>query len=906
MPRPSHFPVQALSPEPRAPQPSPDLYEWRFAEEGAVYLTAVDQVLTDPVVVSRLESRPEVTAGAVRTAMQARAAVERTLELAPRVHGLAGRTLERHRQLAAEIRDARSRLAQPQAAPDDPHGPLGALRTIGRLLSEQIVSVSIVLYAGLHLWALHLRGNRWLLRLADELSTGPVRQVTLEVIEALLGEDPRSVLVYDGYQGLRARRDARFFVQSACAGQLARKLALIDSGTIALSGPRGVGKTTLLNAASGLLRPDEPQDADGPDLVIHVAVPAAYTPYDFVLSALVGVTEEYLRRAGRPVPDFSRLSGFARLRQHAAGTVRRAGRWLLFALPALGLLVLGAAAGARAWWAEGYGPDFLLDTTQHAARPLAREATALWQGRWVLACAVAVSLGALLWGLRPAGLLHPYRRPVGIRRIGRVLVGALGFLLVLLAAATCVSEYAHLLRELFIPPPVRLGKYAVLVVCLPFFIPPFLLVSAMSEWPAVTPPWLLKNTAGAALCVALAWLTVDVTRPYVFDAQNPARLAVFVTGWALVAAAWRGPPGRRTGNQDLARRCLNQLYRLRTVQGTSATLNLAPAPLFGSAHASSLTSVAPNFPQLVAEFRDLVGAVAQELGDEPDPGRVFLCVDELDRMGTPEQARTFLAEIKAVLGVPKVYCLVSVAEDVSAGFVRRGMPHRDTTDSTFDDVVHVRPLTLAESKEVLDARVKGLPGPYAVLAHALSGGIPRDLIRYALGLVELRESTPYVELRDIALLMLAEELSDTLAGFRVLLAAHPWTPGSASVLLGYQLLTERLDAADPAGYDELVAALREFVTPAIGSPTEEPAAAARQTVDEGRAYAAYVLTLLEVFTPAGFEQRSEQVAARSPDGSGQRLADMRAQLAVSPYSALLLIGRVRRAWDLPELDPPGV
>lgn len=303
----------------------------------------------------------------------------------------------------------------------------------------------------------------------------------------------------------------------------------------------------------------------------------------------------------------------------------------------------------------------------------------------------------------------------------------------------------------------------------------------------------------------------------------------------------------------------------------------------------------------MAEFRDLVGAIADELTTKSSGGHVFLCIDELDRMGTPEQARTFLGEIKAILGIPRIYCLVSVAEDVSAGFVRRGLPHRDTTDSTFDDVVHVRPMTVTESVAILAERVPGLPRPYAVLAHALSGGIPRDLIRCALGLVELRQSTAYVELPDIALLMLAEELSDTLAGFRTLLAAQSWTPESAPVMVGHRLLAERLDAATPQSADQLIAVLGAFARhPAVGEAALPEGT--RSLIAEARSYVAYVLTLLQIFTPTGFDQRSGVVEAGEPDGSAQRLADMRLELAVSPYSALVLIERVRRAWGLPSLS----
>ena len=73
----------------------------------------------------------------------------------------------------------------------------------------------------------------------------------------------------------------------------------------------------------------------------------------------------------------------------------------------------------------------------------------------------------------------------------------------------------------------------------------------------------------------------------------------------------------------------------------------------------------------------------------------------MDRLGTDTQALAFLREIKAILGVPRVYYLISVAEDVGAAFVRRGLPHRDVTDSSLDDIVHVQPRTNVSVVEFL-------------------------------------------------------------------------------------------------------------------------------------------------------------------------------------------------------------
>ncbi|MFZ3494776.1 hypothetical protein ACODT5_16425 [Streptomyces sp. 5.8] len=926
--------MTAIATPPEAEAPLPPFRGWRYAAEAAVYRNGVEELLAEPAVVDRLQIRPEVTADAVRAAMHGTAVVERVLLLARVDHEAVVSALDWRTRQRRRLARARAQLGLEPATVATllmVVGMLASLNGSGGFWSTSQVAAAVAACAvGAWLWRrprarrqlrimpvyIRCRLGAWvsasyvdgaLQRLAAELNARSMRQVLLEVIEALLGDDPHSVLMYDGYHGLRARRDSRFFVRSLCAVQLARKLSLIDGGTIALSGPRGVGKTTLLDAVSSLLRPATAETAK-PDLVIRVAVPAAYTPYDFLLSCLVGVCEQYLQRSGQPVPDFTRLSGFVRLGRRARSLARRTGRWLLFALPATALLVLGAAVTVRGWWGGRRSAfmSFAADGEQNAAHVV----DGLWRGHYVVVSLMIAWTSLFVWGLRTPGRL---RRFLGLReerRAGWVLLWALGWVLVatpvldvLVAVYDAVDIVPDRTSRMGLPPNGLTAFLAVLLV--PLFV--FLLVTS-SDFPrrlTVRDRLLVAITLAGLACIGFMQLS-PTTRPAVTDPENPGRLTLLLLGLVLVRCSFEGRK-QQEKQSDLTRRCLDQLFRLRTVQGTSAALNLASGTPFGSAHGSTLSTVPPNFPQLVAEFRAMMEAIAQELGEQGD-GRVFLCIDELDRMATPAQARTFLGEVKAILGVPRVYCLVSVAEDISAGFVRRGMPHRDSTDSAFDDVVHIRPMTHAESVAILEERVPRLPLPYATFAHALSGGIPRDLIRYALGLVELRQSTLYVELRDIALVMLADELSDTLAGFRTLLAAQPWTAETAPVMVDYRILTEQLDAARPQQADDLIRALQDFAAPAVpvvpgaaGPDDRALPETTRPLVAEARAYVAYVLTLLQIFTPADFSRRRDDVEQADPDGSVQRLADIRLELAVSPYSALVLADRVRRAWGLTPL-----
>ncbi|MER5584826.1 hypothetical protein ABT090_24765 [Streptomyces asoensis] len=906
---------------------------WRYASEAAAYQRSIETILEEQSISDRLLSRPEVTADAIRVAMQAPAAIDRALTLSDEI-------LVATRQALDEKTKTRRKQARARAEAGLEPASLVALAyglffPVGLLGGDALwpagwVLLILALVTGVlgswlwrrpsaqrHIWSAVVRATspfeQWLDKKAAEralekleaqFSTHSARQALLEVITALLGEDPHSVLMYDSAQGLRARKVDNFFVLSAAGKQLARKLSLLDGGTIALSGPRGSGRTTLLRAGPHLLRTGIHSDvASGPDLVVTVDVPAAYVPYDFVLSFFVGVCEQFLKRSGHAVPDFTRLSGLVRWRQHAAGLVRRSFRWLLFAVPAAALLILGAASAARGWWADhssGVG-SWAVDGMRETVDVM----TAVWQGRYSIACLAIVYAGVVVWLLRPPGRL---RRLLGLgpqSRIGRILVMILGLFLLLFPIVD------GLLDLLLTPNFRQLDEPEAALLYLPLItlIVVFLWLSGRPRRLKIRDRLMLAVTVSVVSAGGVL-TAFPLGRSYLADTENPARLAVFVLGIFLIGVGW---PRRtsRPPQSPLARRCENQLYRLRTAQSTSAALNLVPTSLLTTAHSSSLSSVPPNFPQLVSEFRELLGAIADELHDT-DGSRLFLCIDELDRMGDADKTREFLGEVKAVLGVRRVICMVTVAEDVSAAFVRRGLPHRDAADTAFDAVVHVQPLALAECTAILEQGIPSLSYPYVVLAHALSGGIPLDLIRCARRLVELRQNTPYVELRDISYVMLTEELSDTLAGFRTLLSGQPWTASTAHVLTAYRILIEQLNASCPHRRGALVQALYAFVWPAAPAPAPAtlPSLSSgnegdlpdntRLLIAEARAYAIYGLTLIQIFSPSGFEQRSIEVAARGPDGATQRLADMRLEFSVSPYSARELIDRVRMIWGLPD------
>ncbi|MFJ9419347.1 P-loop NTPase fold protein [Streptomyces sp. NPDC101227] len=368
---------------------------------------------------------------------------------------------------------------------------------------------------------------------------------------------------------------------------------------------------------------------------------------------------------------------------------------------------------------------------------------------------------------------------------------------------------------------------------------------------------------------------------------------------------------KRRRRSPLLKECVNYLYHLRTLQSTSLAANAGltpfPAGNVGAGRTTTLSSRTFTLPELVTHFRELLERMAQERRAAAEAqnavGRIFIIIDEVDRIGTAEKARALLAEIKAVFGIPNVYFLISVAEDVGADFIGRGLASRDILDSSLDDIVHVEPRTLEESRGILENRVPGLTAPFIALAHCLSGGITRDLIRYTRRMVQIPDQPDArgSQLPEVAGKLLEEELRETLMGFRVRLARNGVEGGWEARFDHIRRTVLRLQEQSVHGqasrtYDAVERLMTASATPpgtALGSEPGE-----QQPWAEVAAYCDFMLTLLGFFTSRQFPT-SDVIQSVGPDGNLQRLAEARLELAVSPAGARLVLQRFREAWDSP-------
>jgi hypothetical protein len=890
---------------------------WDTIAEDAVYRRAIRASLDVPRIRGQLRADPTVTADGIVEAMSSPDNIADVLAESRRsyasFHKFAGRR-EKAQELLRDLADVAewdSRTAAFYAAAALTvllwFGGAPFLYTLAVPLTLTVGALALALEAAhsrnqVWVWALRtvallftwlvltpvalFTGRRWHRELVQR-AAGPVVQ---KAVDGLLGEDHDSLLLATDYEGLRSPRDPQWLINNVAYRQLRRKIKQIDGGTIAISGPRGVGKTSLLRQCTA-----------PPAFSVFAEAPAAYAPHDFLTSLFVQVCETYIRDAGHHVPEFTRLPHLHRVLGRLALPLQRLVRWLAFALPAAALVTLGLFATARSLQSEHN--DEVRGYVSELADTVRDHALDLWHGRAVAAGLVVTCVGVAVWMIRRSPTLGVVLRATG-RVVYQVAVVALccGPFVSLAFDPEVRSNASSLIDDgtvawwllLFIVLMILLAKY-----------PPRAAVVRIGEW-EVRKRWIYDPLVRLVPIAALAVLFASPGgRAVLTDSENPERILVWLLGIGLGKFQYRSWTLIRT-EPKLVAACRRRLYRLQTTQSSSAAVTTGATQLLslGTSHTTSLSTIPPNYPSLVADFRILLADIAEDVHSRQQ--RFIIAIDEVDRLGTDAEALDFLREIKAILGVPGVHFLISVAEDVGAAFVRRGLPHRDVTDSSFDDVLHVQAHVLAESTRVLRERADDISPPFVLLSHALSGGIPRDLIRYGRRLMEVRDTTDDLKLTVISRTVILEELSETLAGFRTLLAKYQWSEDTSEILGSFRGLVGHLRTACPCREreEQLLLALEHF---AVHAPRRQDSSAgdlvageARLLIDEAAAYAYFSLTLLGVFGRPRFNNRMAAARSRGPDGDPELLAEARLELAVSPYSARKLIAGIRLAWDLPD------
>jgi hypothetical protein len=258
-------------------------------------------------------------------------------------------------------------------------------------------------------------------------------------------------------------------------------------------------------------------------------------------------------------------------------------------------------------------------------------------------------------------------------------------------------------------------------------------------------------------------------------------------------------------------------------------------------------------------------------------------------MGSGAQAARFLHELKAIFGIDNCYFLISVSDDAVVRFERRGLAARDAFDSSFDEIMRVPPFEFAQTSALLAERVIGLPLAFRGLCYCMSGGIPRDSIRYARAV-----------LRDYD----ARHAPTELAEICRRLVESDWSAKRDAMLATLSAAKPRESAAYAVDWLARLTPgdLGTQTTAVDGPPPFSRGSAERDTVRLERlvaefvSYSAFCVAVMRFFDGlAGQRMR----IAESPNG-GQlylgQLASARRSLALDPLLAREQIDAFAAAW----------
>jgi len=364
-----------------------------------------------------------------------------------------------------------------------------------------------------------------------------------------------------------------------------------------------------------------------------------------------------------------------------------------------------------------------------------------------------------------------------------------------------------------------------------------------------------------------------------------------------------GGDGPGTDLVSQARYYLKEVRYLQTFTTTLGASASWPAGIVGLSGqtAAAAAELSRPYPELVSEFCRFLRMVATEVGKKG--GRVFIGIDELDKISDGEQAQRFINELKVVLGVPNCYYLIAVSENALGAYEMRGLPVRDAFDSAFDEVIHLGYLHLAESRELLSKRVVGMSEPFICLCHCLSGGLPRDLIRVARHVVtESKRPEPGADhLAAVCQRLIISELATKLHAIGIRWAGRQLRELESKFLYAIQQVTKHKVSAD-----ELCAGIHGILNGPTGTAPQDSGGQELISISELACYLYYLTTLMEVFTQ---DLSAEQVmygAAENPTrpGAFDQLCLARQTLTTDPRRAWLTIGTFRREWELRPIQYP--
>ncbi|GAA1963023.1 P-loop NTPase fold protein [Amycolatopsis minnesotensis] len=356
-------------------------------------------------------------------------------------------------------------------------------------------------------------------------------------------------------------------------------------------------------------------------------------------------------------------------------------------------------------------------------------------------------------------------------------------------------------------------------------------------------------------------------------------LAVLAPVNAVLSARFR----RRDSLHQLARDAMKQLGGIRYLQTfTSGWAGKVTLPFGGDVGRTRSTQRAEQqltYPEVVDAFRTFAERAAKTL-ERRGTERVVIAIDELDKIGEPEKAQQFLNDVKEVFGIPGCLFFVSVSDEAVLVFEQRGLAARDALDSAFSEQLRLDPFTLDESRLWVALRVAEIPEAFCYLAHCLSGGLPRELKRLTIDMVDVTTTDYQPTLAAVTATLVHKELTtkaSALAAMTAALGVDPRPSGLAGDLLVLSTVRDPGELAESA--DRLVREISEDDT------SEE-----KKLRLHAGCFALFCATVLTLFddrlTPERLTPGLHELAVAQrqmglyPRAAWQRLQDFRKQQAV--------------------------
>jgi Cdc6-like AAA superfamily ATPase len=376
---------------------------------------------------------------------------------------------------------------------------------------------------------------------------------------------------------------------------------------------------------------------------------------------------------------------------------------------------------------------------------------------------------------------------------------------------------------------------------------------------------------------------------------------------ALRRSKGRIKPGKEPALAKKAREYLHRLQVDKTITwGTSIGSPAVRGASFSLNRGGTASYVPWTLPELVAHTRRFMQCISEQFPYSSNA--VVVGIDEIDRIGSVDHAERFIGEIKAIFGVEKCFFLVAVAEDVGSIFAQRATAGRSILENAFDDIVMVEPLNFQETRYLLLKRVPGFTDSFVYLVHALSGGLPRELIRITRRLVDVNQEATAgnvdSRLQDLAFCLVKEELIEAMRATRKQMARLTLNANWTLFFERLQSANSKLGYASPLSVNEsyvLIKELSELTVPdapegalarrALVMTDEE---GAKRIVRDFAAFSYFGMTVIEAFSDRFFDlQVIQQAAASGSEGSYEELALARAELTVSPENTRVMLRRFR-------------